>query len=348
VRGLLARFWLVLAIGCGGGGPPEAAVAPGPAQVSDAGVRPGLVRGGTCYRIEAGDPQRCAAPAALVLGPEVAAAVEGCVRAGGEAPRGGRLTVIAAGEDRAILGRPGDDAERLCLQQALATAAGADRACTLALVPGGPIDAPPWAARLEVTRSQVALDGQHVIHTHLLEPDALPVETARQLEAAAQLADRNRAGGLTDLVVRAHPAVDGGVVARAIAPFVRASGPRLLLGRAVGLSEVWAVVNPLGSSNDLRCRMAPLAVEVVPGPDRFEVRAGGRAITLPGRPAEALAALPGTLAELRAAQPDRVDLGLTLTPGVAYRDLLQALEIAVAAGYWDVRVRGADPDGDGW
>ena len=62
----------------------------------------------------------------------------------------------------------------------------------------------------------------------------------------------------------------------------------------------------------------------------------------------ALAALPGALAELREAAPDRVDLGLTLSPGVAYRDLLRALEIAVAAGYWDVRVRGADPAGDGW
>jgi hypothetical protein len=138
------------------------------------------------------------------------------------------------------------------------------------------------------------------------------------------------------LAVHAHPAISVAAVAKAIGATDSVRFSPVYYARAVGTSDLWHAVNPLGTPNWLCDGARPLVTVTLTKATITVTETGGKIHTIRRTKPGSVAGLGRLLRGLRKATGPDVDI--VGAADVAYRDVLNALEAAVGAGYFDARI----------
>jgi hypothetical protein len=137
------------------------------------------------------------------------------------------------------------------------------------------------------------------------------------------------------LAVHAHPAVTMRAVENVLDSVWQAQYNSIHYSRAIGASTTFMAVNPLGTP-DWRCQGARAPVSMVVTPKEIRVRTAKQTIRLARKGKRFdYDALRGKLELLRKTHDSDIDIAAV--PDVQYRVLLNALEHAVKAGFFDAR-----------
>ncbi len=144
------------------------------------------------------------------------------------------------------------------------------------------------------------------------------------------------ARGRSRLAIHAHPGVEGTALTKILGMVRPIQFASVYYTRAVGTSDMWQAVNPLGTPSWL-CSGARAAITVtVTSATLVVTEAGGKIHTLERTKGQEIAALRGLLTPMRGrAGPD---IDIVATNKVAYRELLNVLEAVVQVGYFDARI----------
>ena len=200
---------------------------------------------------------------------------------------------------------------------------------------------PSPSVTMELTPTAVSIDGEHVVDTTLLQDPSYGAEFDRAL---SWISARIPAAYLVpeadwSLALRALPGIDTDLIDLVLSYL---SPTSVYFARGVGTSDEWSIVNPAGTPGWSFCDV---------GQEEFAVR-----ITLYGEGRIQLAAFGGAVNGITAAESGRYDLSAlrerldALSAGplagrtdavvvagqrIAYRDLINIVEVAVASGFVD-------------
>jgi hypothetical protein len=238
-----------------------------------------------------------------------------------------------------------DDALLACAGEALSGLAGAEqRVCSFALINPAAAASVPEAVRLEISPTMVHADGTALLYTADIDQPGVLRSARRTLEGIV----RNRVleGRRPSepepaqqplmprfIALRAHPALDARTVLLVRDALLTGGSLRSeLYSRAVGTTDAWLAVNPLGTP-DYGC--APVDASVTLHLDASAARIGDHAVAIRDGDFD-LADLGRALAS--ADRGSRTDLVIEVAPEVTYRTLVNVVEAAIAAGFVDTRV----------
>ncbi len=210
-------------------------------------------------------------------------------------------------------------------------AAGRRLACTLVL------DNPAHSALvgdglvLDISHSMLRLGARPVADTFEVEQESgdrfLLDELFRQLATSAP----------GPLVITAHPTIPVRVVERAVRTAEAAGFRTLRYARGVGTTDSWMSVDPLATP-DWGCQRPVAAITVTARPEAIEVIAGGQTVTLAALASDLDFAGYRALFDRLADNPTlagRRDVAVAASPELPYRVLLNLIEGAVQAGFFD-------------
>ncbi len=191
-------------------------------------------------------------------------------------------------------------------------------------------------ARVEITPSSISVNGRVLLDTAELATNTNA--SPRRLIAGAVFG-RSWSGATRQVTLRAHPAVKIGVLERLL-PALRA-GASVHYARAIGVTDAWQIVNPGGTADLRACRRASGSVRIEVGKRELRVGYAGAIHAIARRAGRHdFPALVRHLASLRrGVLRGRSDADIGGRPGVQYRAVLRALEVAYAAGFFDARIR---------
>lgn len=199
-------------------------------------------------------------------------------------------------------------------------------------------DASPSVA-IELTPTSVLVDGEEVVDITLLQDTTWGADFDKALSwlSAAVPAEYLVPEANWSLALRAHPAIDSDLVDLVLSYLEPTS---VYFARGVGTSDDWQVVNPLGTPGWGFCTVHEEEFTV-----GISIRADGRIYIEDDNGGDSIEAndnggadLPGlrrALGELKALHGGRTDAIVRAPESVAYRSLVNVIEVAVAAGFVD-------------